>query len=306
MKSLSNIKTFIRVAQTKSFVEAANALSLSPPATSKAVASLEVELGVKLLHRTTRSVSLTPEGERFYEVAQRLLEEMDDLAQELQDSLSEPRGRLKISMSAAYGRMWGTKVLAQFLQAYPQISVELSLDDRDVDLAAEGFDVVIRVGALADSANLIARRLFLDPLITCATPEYLERCGRPQHPDELDRYNCLNFRNRKTGRPVPWFFSINEQVERKNFTGILTIDDGEAVGQAAMLGIGISQMPGFMAINALQEGILEEILVDYRPPSLPFTALYLERRLLSPRIQAFINFMVQQSAVWTELESKDS
>lgn len=166
MKSLSNIKTFIRVAQTKSFVEAANALSLSPPATSKAVASLEVELGVKLLHRTTRSVSLTPEGERFYEVAQRLLEEMDDLAQELQDSLSEPRGRLKISMSAAYGRMWGTKVLAQFLQAYPQISVELSLDDRDVDLAAEGFDVVIRVGALADSANLIARRLFLDPLIT--------------------------------------------------------------------------------------------------------------------------------------------
>jgi LysR family transcriptional regulator for bpeEF and oprC len=306
MKSLSNIKTFIRVAQTKSFVEAANALSLSPPATSKAVASLEVELGVKLLHRTTRSVSLTPEGERFYEVAQRLLEEMDDLAQELQDSLSEPRGRLKISMSAAYGRMWGTKVLAQFLQAYPQISVELSLDDRDVDLAAEGFDVVIRVGALADSANLIARRLFLDPLITCATPEYLERCGRPQHPDELDRYNCLNFRNRKTGRPVPWFFSINEQVERKNFTGILTIDDGEAVGQAAMLGIGISQMPGFMAINALQEGILEEILVDYRPPSVPFTALYLERRLLSPRIQAFINFMVQQSAVWTELESKDS
>jgi LysR family transcriptional regulator for bpeEF and oprC len=306
MKSLSNIKTFIRVAQTKSFVEAANALSLSPPATSKAVASLEVELGVKLLHRTTRSVSLTPEGERFYEVAQRLLEEMDDLAQELQDSLSEPRGRLKISMSAAYGRMWGTKVLAQFLQAYPQISVELSLDDRDVDLAAEGFDVVIRVGALADSANLIARRLFLDPLITCATPEYLERCGRPQHPDELDRYNCLNFRNRKTGRPVPWFFSINEQVERKNFTGILTIDDGEAVGQAAMLGIGISQMPGFMAINALQKGILEEILVDYRPPSVPFTALYLERRLLSPRIQAFINFMVQQSAVWTELESKDS
>lgn len=300
MKSLSNIKTFIHVAQTKSFVEAANALSLSPPATSKAVASLEAELGVKLLHRTTRSVSLTPEGERFYEVAQRLLEEMDDLTQELQDSLREPSGRLKISMSAAYGRMWGTRVLAQFLQAYPQISVELSLDDRDVDLAAEGFDVVIRVGALADSANLIARRLFVDPLITCATPEYLERCGRPQHPDELERYNCLKFRNRKTGRPVPWFFNINHQVERKNFTGTLTIDDGEAVGQAAMLGIGISQMPGFMAINALQKGILEEILVDYRPPSVPFTALYLERRLVSPRIQAFINFMVQQSAVWTE------
>lgn len=300
MKSLSNIKTFIRVAQTKSFVEAANALGLSPPATSKAVAALEAELGVKLLHRTTRSVSLTNEGERFYEVAHRLLSEMDDLTQELQDTLREPRGRLKISMSAAYGRMWGIRLLAQFLQVYPQISVELSLDDTDVDLAAEGFDVVIRVGTLADSANLIARRLFLDPLITCATPEYLESCGRPQHPDELNQHNCLNFRNRKTGRPVPWFFTINEEVERKNFPGRLTIDDGEAVGQAAMLGVGISQMPGFMAINAIQEGILEEILIDYRPPFVPFTALYLERRLVSPRIQAFVNFMVQQGGVWME------
>ena len=300
MKSLSNIKTFIRVAQTKSFVEAANALGLSPPATSKAVAALEAELGVKLLHRTTRSVSLTNEGERFYEVAHRLLSEMDDLTQELQDTLREPRGRLKISMSAAYGRMWGIRLLAQFLQVYPQISVELSLDDTDVDLAAEGFDVVIRVGTLADSANLIARRLFLDPLITCATPEYLESCGRPQHPDELNQHNCLNFRNRKTGRPVPWFFTINEEVERKNFPGRLTIDDGEAVGQAAMLGVGISQMPGFMAINAIQEGILEEILIDYRPPFVPFTALYLERRLVSPRIQAFVDFMVQQGGVWME------
>lgn len=298
MKSLSNIKTFVRVAQTKSFVEAANVLSLSPPATSKAVAKLEEELGVKLLHRTTRSVSLTNEGERFYEVAQRLLEEMDNLVQELKDTKTEPRGRLKVSMSTAYGRMWGTILLAQFRRDYPQISVDLSLDDRDVDLAAEGFDVVIRVGELADSANLIARRLFLDPLITCATPEYLERYGRPQHPDELAQYNCLNFRNRKTGRLVPWFFTIDEQIERRNFTGTLTIDDGEAVGQAAILGMGISQMPGFMATNALTEGKLEEVLADYRPPEVPFTALYLERRLVSPRIQAFIDFMVLKGAIW--------
>jgi LysR family transcriptional regulator, regulator for bpeEF and oprC len=306
MKSLNNVTTFLRVAQTKSFVEAANGLGLSPSATSKAVSKLEKELGVKLLHRTTRSVGLTSEGERFYEVVQRLLEEMDALTQELKDSLSEPRGRMKISMSAAYGRMWGTQILAQFLQVYPRISVELSLDDKEVNLATEGVDVVIRVGALVDSANLMARRLFLDPLVTCATPEYLDCCGRPQHPDELEQYNCLNFRNRKTGRPMPWFFTIDEQVERRNFSGTLTIDDGEAVGQAAMLGIGISQMPGFMAINALQKGILEEVLVDYRPPFVPFTALYLDRRLVSPRIQAFIDFMVKQGSVWTDLEIGDS
>jgi LysR family transcriptional regulator for bpeEF and oprC len=304
MKSLSNIKIFIQVAQTKSFAEAANELSLSPPATSKAVAKLEEELGVKLLHRTTRSVSLTAEGERFYEVAQKFLEEMEAVAQELKDSSCEPQGRLKISVPAAFGRMWGTKIITQFLRVYPQISVELSLDDKDVDLAAEGVDVAIRVGALADSANLIARRLFLDPLITCATPEYLNLYGKPQHPSELEKHNCLNFRNRKTGRLMPWFFTINGQVERRIFEGRLIIDDGEAVGQTAMLGIGVSQMPGFMAINALQQGILEEILVDYRPPEVPFTALYLDRRLVSPRIQAFIDFMVERGGVWDKYNHK--
>ncbi len=298
MKSLSNITTFIRVAQSRSFAEAANQLGLSPSAISKAVAKLEEELGVKLLHRTTRSVGLTPEGERFYEVAQRLLEEMDAVSEELKEASREPRGKLKISMPAAYGRMWGAKIITQFLQHYPQISVELSLDDKDVDLAAEGVDVVIRVGALADSANLMARRLFLDSLITCANPEYLNHYGRPKHPSELEQHNCLNFRNRKTGRLMPWYFTINGQVERRIFEGTLTIDDGEAVGQTAILGIGISQMPGFMAINALQQGILEEILVDYRPQEVPFTALYLDRRLVSPRIQTFIDFMVERGGVW--------
>ncbi len=291
MKSLSNVATFVRVAEAQSFVEAANWLGLSPSAVSKAVAKLEEELGIKLLHRTTRSVSLTPEGERFYEGIKRLLGEMEALTEELTESLSEPRGRLKVSMPAAYGRMWGAEIVAQFLQTYPKIFIELSLDDRDVDLAAEGVDVAIRAGALVDSVNLIARRLFVDPLITCATPEYLDRFGRPQHPDELSNYNCLNFRNRKTGRHMPWFFTIDDNVERRTVEGCLTIDDGEAVGRTAMAGVGISQMPGFMAAEALRKGLLEEVLSDYRPPPVPFTALYLDRRLVSPRIQAFIDFM---------------
>lgn len=299
MKSLSNVETFVQVAQAQSFVQAANWLGLSPPAVSKAVATLEDELGVKLLHRTTRSVSLTPEGERFYKGAKPLLDEMDALTKELKESLDEPSGRLKVSLSAAYGRMWGTKIVAEFLRLYPHVSVELSLDDRDVELAAEGVDVAVRVGALADSANLIARRLFLDPLITCATPGYLEHFGRPQHPDDLNNHNCLNFRNRKTGRCMPWLFTIGGTVERRNVLGTLTIDDGEAVGRTAMLGIGISQMPGFMAAEALQTGVLEEVLGEYRPPDVPFTALCLDRRLVSPRIQAFIDFMVKSGKVYT-------
>jgi len=139
----------------------------------------------------------------------------------------------------------------------------------------------------------MARRLFSDPLITCATPDYLEQAGYPQHPDELEAHNCLNFRNRKTGRLMPWLFTIDGKVERKLLSGNLTIDDGEAVGRSAIAGMGISQMPGYMAIAPLQQGLLKEVLSDFRPPEMPITALYLERRLVSPRIQAFIDFMTQ-------------
>lgn len=294
MKSLSNMTTFIQVAESKSFVKAASNLGLSAPAVSKAVAKLEEELGVKLLHRTTRSVSLTPEGERFYEGVKPLLSEMVVLSTELTESLSEPQGNLKISMGSAYGRMWGTQFIPTFLQKYPKISVELSLDDRDVDLAGEGIDIALRIGSLPDSANLIARRLQSDPLITCANPDYLKREGYPNHPDDLKHHNCLNFRNRKTGRLMPWFFRINGQTQRFLVTGNLIIDDGEAVGKNAIAAVGISQMPYYMAFEGLQQGTLQEVLREYRPPEVPITALYLERRLVSPRIQAFIDFMVKQ------------
>lgn len=294
MKSLSNVTTFIQVAESQSFVQAANALGLSAPAVSKAIAKLEAELGVKLLHRTTRSVSLTPEGERFYEGVTPLVQEMTALTTELTESLSQPQGRLKVSMGTAYGRIWGTQLMPAFLKQYPQLSVELSLDDQDVDLAAEGIDVALRIGVLPDSANLIARRLLTDPLITCATPAYLEQAGYPCHPDDLDHHNCLNFRNRKTGRPMSWFFTMDGQIERKQVKGNLTIDDGEAVGRSAIAGLGISQMPGYMAAIALEQGLLIEVLREYRPPEVPITALYLERRLVSPRIRAFVDFMVKQ------------
>ncbi|EKU96237.1 transcriptional regulator [Leptolyngbya sp. PCC 7375] len=294
MKSLSNLTTFMYVAKCQSFVQAANSLGLSPPAVSKAVAKLEDELGVKLLHRTTRSVSLTPEGERFYEGIKPLMEEMAALTTELTESLSEPQGRLKISMEGAFGRVWGTRLMPAFLKRYPRISVELSLDDRYVDLAAERVDIAVRVGTLPDSALLIARRLFTDPLITCAAPVYLHQAGDPTHPDNLADHNCLNFRNRNTGRTMPWLFTVGGKVERRVVSGNLTIDDDEAVCRSAIAGVGISQMPGYMAAEALEQGLLKEVLHDYCPPEVPITALYLERRLVAPRVQAFIDFMVKQ------------
>lgn len=291
MPPLSGVAAFIQVAETGAFNEAARRLNLSPSATSKAVSRLEDDLGVKLLRRTTRSVSLTPEGERYLEGAKRVLSEMTALGEEVSDTLADPSGRLTVSAPAALGRMWLVGALHDFYSAWPKVDIELSLDDRAVDLAGDAVDVVIRAGRLDDSANLIARRLFLDPLVVCATPRYWNRNGKPRHPDELADHDCLNFRNRRTGRAMPWFFDIEGSTRSYVFDGPLTIDDGEAVGRAAGADLGVSQMPGFMAAEALRAGDLEEVLCDFRPPDVPFTALYLDRRLVSPRIRAFVYFL---------------
>lgn len=288
---LSGIAAFIQVAETGAFNEAARRLDLSPSATSKAVSRLEEDLGVKLLRRTTRSVSLTPEGERYLEGAKRIVADMAALGEEVSNTLADPSGRLTVSAPAALGRMWLVHALSGFRSTWPRIEVELSLDDRAVDLAGEAVDVVIRAGSLDDSANLVARRLFTDPLIVCATPHYWSRRGRPSQPEDLIDHDCLNFRNRRTGRAMPWRFEVDGSRRSRVFEGPLTIDDGEAVGRAARAGLGVSQMPGYMAADALRAGKLEEVLRDFRPPETPFTALYLDRRLVSPRIRAFIDFM---------------
>lgn len=296
MPPISGVAAFIQVAEAGAFNEAARRLDLSPSATSKAVSRLEEDLGVKLLHRTTRSVSLTPEGERYLEGAKRIVADMASLGAEVSDTLADPSGRLTVSAPAAIGRLWLVGALADFRRAWPRIEVELSLDDRAIDLAGEAVDVVIRAGGLDDSANLVARRLFTDPLIVCAAPAYWNRQGRPQRPDDLAEHDCLNFRNRRTGRAVPWHFAIDGSKSSRVFDGPLTIDDGEAVGRAAQSGLGVSQMPGFMAADALRAGELEEVLHDFRPPETPFTALYLDRRLVSSRIRAFVDFVSRLKA----------
>lgn len=290
---LSGLSAFVQVAETGAFNEAARRLDLSPSATSKAVSRLEGELGVKLLHRTTRSVGLTPEGERYLEGARRILLELSALGDEISETRADPAGRLTVSVPAALGRMWLVDALAGFQAAWPRIEVELSLDDRAIDLAGETIDVAIRVGSLDDSANLVGRRLFADPLVVCAAPQYWHRRGKPKHPDDLTRHDCLNFRNRRTGRAMAWHFEVDGSKSARVFDGPLTIDDGEAVGRAALAGLGVSQMPGFMAAKALRSGALEEVLRDFRPPDIPFTALYLDRRLVSPRIRAFVDFMAR-------------
>jgi len=296
MPSLAGLRCFLEVAASGSFAEASRRLGLSTSATSKAVARLEDELGVRLLHRTTRRVSLTPEGERVRDGAASPVGELEALAAELADGLAGPRGRLAITVPAAWGRVWLTPRLPRFLARYPAVRLELSLADRAADLAGEGFDVAVRTGPLGDSQSLVARRLFGEPMVTCASPAYLAERGIPQRPDDLAAHDCLNHRTRFTGRPYPWRFAGGGDTAREwPVEGRFICDDGEAVARAAIAGVGISQMPLFLAESALADGRLVELLVRFRPSPMAHTAFYLNRRLVAPRVRAFLDFLIHEA-----------
>lgn len=289
---IAYLAAFVEVAKQGAFNEAAKVLDVSPSAASKSVSRLEAQLGVKLLHRTTRSVSLTPEGERYLEGAQKVLDDLQGLGEEVSDTVSTPKGVLRVSAPSPFARLWLVPVLAAFLQKWPDVKVELSLADQLNDLAADGLDLAIRSGGLDVSEHLVARKLYDETLIICSAPDYFERSGRPKIPDDLKQHACLNFRAPQTGRFFPWMITIDGNAERLEVDGPLAVDDGEMVLKCAYAGMGVAQLPGYMARPHIESGALIEVLEDFRPPLTQISAVYLDRRLLSPRIRVFIDHLV--------------
>ncbi len=298
MHSLNNIATFIEVAKCRSFAAAASRLGLSTSAVSKAVLRLEQDLGVKLLHRTTRSVSLTPEGTRFLEGASRLTGEMDDLVREITDTRDVPQGRLVVGSTVVFGRMWLMECLVEFRRLYPDVEIELVLDDRSADLAADGLDVVVRAGALDDNANLVARKFFEDQTVLCASPDYLAARGIPQAIEDLDSHCCLQFRNPAHGRLYPYRFTLKGHSISKVMGGGLIANEGEALKVAAVAGAGVIQLPSYMVMDDLEAGRLVPLMKRYWPIMQPYHILYLDRRLVSKRIRVFIDFLIKNRPDW--------
>lgn len=289
----------MRVAEAQSFVQASNVLGLSTSALSKAVARLEADLGVKLFHRTTRSISLTSDGVRFYEGCQQLLGELDALEAEIQGNRAAPKGRLTVSVPPAFGRVCLVPILKAFTQMFPDMTLDISMDDRHVDLAEQAVDVVIRTGQLSDSANLIASQLVTYPLVVCGSPTYFEQHPKPQHPEQLQQHSCLNFRNRATGRIYPWSFTLARKVERYAVSGSVVFDNADAIVRSTIAGLGLSQMPGFLAAEAIENGNLVEVLNIHRPLEVPVWICYLDRRFVAPRIRSFVEFTAAQKEVFT-------
>lgn len=292
MDNLSDLRLFVRVALAGSFAEAARLESMTSSAVSKAVQRLEGEIGAKLFSRTTRAVSLTVEGERFLDGARRLLDDADTLKSEFTDSLEVPRGKLVISAPNVFGRIWLTARALAFMQRYENVEIELKFEDRKVDFLTEGIDVAVRIGDLGDSANLVARKLFDDTIHTCASPEYIERFGHPENLSSLETHRGIHYRVQATGMLFPFLFDCSGEIVRRTLDPVLVSNNIEAMLLAAQAGLGLQQMPSFLAYEPLQAGNLVEVLRTVRLQDFPYWIVYQDRRLVAPRVRAFVDFLV--------------
>jgi len=291
MDRLNEMEAFIRVVDLGGFTDAARKMGLSKSAVSKHVASLEDRLGARLLNRTTRRVSPTEIGLAYYDRAIRVLadaQEADAMVSAMQDA---PRGELRVSAPVSFGVRRLAPAVAGFLQAYPDISVHMVLDDRFVELVAEGYDMAIRVGDLPDS-SLRARKLSDAPLHLAASPDYLAEKGRPAALPDLAEHSLLHYSNLSSGNY--WRLQgANGQERQVRAVGRLTVNNGDALRQAAIDGLGIALLPDFIVDDAFETGALEELLPETRRPPLGVYAIYPQGRFPQPKLRVFIDYLVE-------------
>jgi len=291
LDSLSDIVTLVRVVEAKSFVAAAQGLGVTPSAVSKSVSRLEERLGVRLLNRTTRSLSLTDAGSSFYVRCRMLVGQLQEAESEVAATSQRPRGRLRVDMPGAFGREYVIPALPRFLAQYPDILLQISFNDRLVDMIDEGIDIVIRVGKLTDS-RLIARQLMVPQMILVAAPDYVERNGAPEEPEDLQRHAAVRYYSPNTGAIVDWCLERNGEQRDIAVSGQLIFNNIEAVMNAAIAGLGIAPAPGFMADRPLASGVLTRVLPEWQlSPEKPVSALWVKDRHPSPKLQVFLDFL---------------
>lgn len=293
MELFSGVVPFVTTAQEKSFRRAARRLGVTPSAISKAIARLEGELGVRLLNRTSRAVTLTSEGEAFFERSRHAVEAMRAAREIASEAQRAPRGVLRVSLPQALGRLTIVPALPRLLARHPTLSIEAVLTDRKVQLPEETIDVAVRFGELDDSSG-VARRLRRVSYITAAAPSYLGRYGRPTKPSDLLEHNCLRFRP-PSGAPHAWDYRQRQTGEtiRIEPTGTLTADQGDALVAAAVAGLGIIRALDFMIAGELARDELVDILGGWSGSSIPLAVLAAPGRHDSPKVRAFMDFMLE-------------
>lgn len=291
MTDINQMLVFAHVVETGSFSEAARRLGLSRSAISKSIAGLERSLGARLLNRSTRHLSTTEVGAAFFDHCKRISDEVE-LAKQVVDSLhSRPRGVLRVAASVAFGTLHIAPALSDFMTLYPEIDIDMTIIDRPVDLAEEGFDVVIRVYETPPD-NIVARKIAPAGHRLCATPEYFARHGIPAKPEDLTRHNCLDYIH--SGDKGIWRFKGPDGEIAVPVSGRLRINDDDALSHAVLGGLGVALLPTFLVNEELRSGKLIAALSEYLPVQRYVYAMYLPTKHLPMKIRAFVDFLYQR------------
>ena len=291
MDQLKAMHVFRTVAECMSFSQAAEQLDLPRPTVTNAVQSIEQQLGVRLLQRTTRKVSLTVEGSIYLERCVRLLNELDDMNGLFTSTGHRPSGTIRVDLPERLARLTLIPRLPEFFALYPDIQLRMGANDRYADLVGEGIDCAVRVGTLRDS-TLVARRVGLLEQVNCAAPGYLARHGTPLSLADLPRHHAIHFFSSQTGRDIDWEYVEDGQERTLAMRSLLSVSSTEAYVSSCVAGLGLIQVPRMGIEPLLAAGELVEVLPKWRPAPLPVSVVYSHNRHLSARVRVFVDWVV--------------
>lgn len=295
MDRFNAMRVFTRIVELGGFAKAADSLQLPRASVTILIKQLEAHLGVQLLQRTTRQVSPTLDGAAYYQRCVSLLADLEETEAVFSNTRRSPRGTLRIDMPAGIGRFLVIPALPEFTARYPQINLEIGLNDRPVDLIREGVDCVLR-GGLALDESLVARPLAMMDQVTCASPGYLQRFGVPGDLDALAGHQVVEYFSSVSGKRYGLEFQVGQEIRRVDLPKQVAVNSADGYLAACEAGYGLVQTPYYHATEQLQAGRLVEVLRDIQPPQLPLTALYPPHRQLSQRVRVFVDWLVELCA----------
>ncbi len=292
VNKLQAMAVFVRVVESGGISRAADSLRIPKATATTLIQKLEAELGVRLLNRTTRKVSVTPDGLAYFQHCVAILDEIRETEESLMRHHATPSGRLHITVPTLIARAVIVPALGDFFARYPDIELELGCSERRADLIEEGIDCAIWTGELADS-GLVARGIGQLYFATCAAPAYLAAFGQPLHPNDLVRHRCINHFRPHTGQRAEWVFAKNGMRLQIPLQGNIALDDENSYVAAAEAGLGIARIPAFVLKEAMERGTLELVLADWFPEPVPINVVYPQNRHLSSKLRVFVDWVAE-------------
>ena len=288
MDRFQEMQVFVRIAERGSFTQAAQDLQIPRATVTTLLKRMEARIGTRLLERTTRTVTLTDDGRRFYRNCVRLLADMEEAETQFRNTV--PKGLLRVNMQGTLAKHFVVPALGDFMARYPDIRLQISEDDRFVDLVREGIHCVLRAGNLQDS-SMVARRVTLLEQITVASPGYLEKYGVPESLEELEGHYAVNYISSATGRAMPLEFNVGDALKTVQLPDLVTVNGADLYTAASLAGMGIVQIPRYRVLQELNEKKLVSVLPGLLPPPIPVSVLYPQSRHLSQRVRVFVDWI---------------